>query len=178
MHLNDPFAVLGIEPTSDEEAVRRAYHACAKKYHPDQFQDEAQREAATQRMIVMNEAYEAALKLAASRANAPFREMMPCEEAVKLAFRMLERGSPESALRQLLRAMTRSADWYYAQGTILMEMEQFASAEQSFREAVRMDPNKVEYRRGALDALVAQRKSRTLIGRMKHALGIRQNQKE
>ena len=176
--MNDPFAVLGIEPTSDEEAVRRAYHACARKYHPDQFQDEEQREAATRRMIAMNEAYEAALKLAASRAYSPFREAMPCEEAVKLAFRMLERGNPESALRQLLRASTRAADWYYAQGTILMEMEQFTSAHQSFREAIRMDPNNVDYRRGALDAVVAERKSRTLLGRVKHALGIRQKKEE
>ena len=37
-------------------------------------------------------------------------------------------------------------------------MRQWGTAHQSFREAVRLDPENLEYRRGALDAAVAVKK--------------------
>ena len=48
-----------------------------------------------------------------------------------------------------------------------MALGQYATAEQSFREAVRREPDNMDYRRGALDAHVAARESRTLFGRIK-----------
>ena len=33
----DPYAVLGVAKGSDAAAIRSAYHAMAKKYHPDRF---------------------------------------------------------------------------------------------------------------------------------------------
>ena len=51
-----------------------------------------------------------------------------------------------------------------------MDLEQYESAHQSFREAVRRDPENIEYRRGALDAAVALKKSKTFSGRLHHLL--------
>jgi hypothetical protein len=34
----DPLAVLGLEAGADREAIRRAYHALARAYHPDRLQ--------------------------------------------------------------------------------------------------------------------------------------------
>ena len=168
--MTDPFAVLEMKPTSDVEAVRAAYHRLARKWHPDQFQTPEEQEEATRRMVVLNQAYQEALQLAASRAVTPYNEPITCEDALVLGRRLLDRGNPESALRQMLRAINRTAAWYGLQGEILMAMEQFESAEQSFREAIRRDPNTMAYRAGALDAVVAARKARTLVGRIKHLL--------
>ena len=33
----DPYAVLGVERGANAEAIRQAYHAMARKYHPDRF---------------------------------------------------------------------------------------------------------------------------------------------
>ncbi|MBI3674169.1 MAG: J domain-containing protein, partial [Rhizobiales bacterium] len=33
----DPYAVLGVAKGSDPVAIRQAYHATAKRYHPDRF---------------------------------------------------------------------------------------------------------------------------------------------
>ncbi len=164
--MTDPFELLGIDAASDVEAVRHAYHTKAKECHPDQFQDEQRQAEAHARMVALNRAYEEALKLAQSRAGSPYTAALTCEEALKSARRMLERGSPESALRQLLRAEHRSAEWYALQGRLLMQMEQYVSAEQSYREAIRLDTGNMDYRRGALDALVAARRERTLSGRI------------
>ena len=169
--MTDPFKYLGLTSTNDVEAVRHAYHELAKKCHPDQFQDEEEQRQAHARMVLLNQAYEEALKLAQARSSSPYTASMACEDAVNLARRMLRDHSPESALRQLLRASTRSAEWYGVQGDVLMHMEQYESAEQSYREAVRLDPGEMRYRRGALDAMVALRNSRTLTGRIRKLLG-------
>ena len=84
-----------------------------------------------------------------------------------MAERALARDNPEAALRQLMHAETRDGDWYYMQGKVLMALEQYESAHQSFREAVRRSPDNNVYRSGALAAVVAQREAETLQGRVK-----------
>lgn len=167
----DPFEILGIPASSDEAAVRRAYHQLARRWHPDQFQTEEERETATRRMVALNHAYEEALSSVSPAEETRRPRTISCDDAVDLGAAMLNKGYPESALQQLLRAESRNAAWYALQGKVLMEMGQFLSAEQSYREAVRLEPDNLTYRAGALDALVALRKSRTLTGRIRHLLG-------
>lgn len=123
-------------------------------------------------MITLNLAYEEALKLTTQRkaAASSINQELTEEEAVQVAEKMLKRQSPESALRQLMRARNRGGAWYAMQGKVLMVMEQYDSAHQSYREAVRREPGCIEYRRGALDAAVALKKSRTPLGRLKTLL--------
>ncbi len=52
--------------------------------------------------------------------------------------------------------------WYYLQGQILMAMRQYETAHQSFREAVRRDPDNLRYRQGALDAALAMKRNKDL----------------
>ena len=60
-------------------------------------------------------------------------------------------------------------DWYYMQGKVLMALEQYESAHQAFREAVRRNPENNVYRSGALAAVVAHREAQTLHGKVKKA---------
>ena len=73
----------------------------------------------------------------------------------------------EGARRSLVRCEKRDSEWYYMQGKVLMAMEEFDSAHQSFREAVRMDPENNVFRAGALAAAVAQQKAQKLPGKVK-----------
>lgn len=166
----DAFALLGLRDGASEEEIRNAYRRLARKWHPDQFQDEEKREEATRHMVAVNHAYEEALATVARRPKTSMSVPLDCEDAVKISQSLMQQGYPESALQQLLRASSRSAGWYAEQGRVLMEMSQYQSAEQSYREAVRMDPNNITYRAGALDALVAYRNSRTLSGRLRHLM--------
>ena len=166
----DAFALLGLEDGASEEEIRTAYRRLARKWHPDQFQDEEKREDATRHMVALNHAYEEALAAASRRPKGSAAAPLDCDDAVKISQSLMRQGYPASALQQLLRASTRNADWYAEQGRVLMEMAQFQSAEQSYREAVRMDPNNISYRAGALDALVAYRNSRTFAGRLRHLM--------
>ena len=159
--------MLGLQATADADEVRVAYRALVKKCHPDRFLDADEQAAAREKLIALNLAYEEALKLAVPRKTAAYTHSLPKHDACQLARKMLHQQNPSSALRQLMRAESRDADWYHLQGLILMELKQYESAHQSFREAVKRCPDNIEYRRGALDAAVAMKKANTLGGKLR-----------
>ncbi|MGN0778394.1 MAG: DnaJ domain-containing protein [Aristaeellaceae bacterium] len=165
--MDNPFEVLGLKITADAQEVRSAYRTLVRTCHPDRFLDADERKAAQEKMIALNLAYEEALRVASSRRENSYTKELSCEEAKQLARKMLRQHGPESGLRQLMRAERKDAEWYELQGAILMQMHQYDSAHQSYREAVRRDPDNLEYRRGALEAAVALKKSKTIPGRLK-----------
>ena len=165
--MNNPFEVLGLKGWADQDEIRTAYRTLVKQCHPDMIQDPLLKEEAQQRMIALNLAYEEALRLASPRPQMPAEPEMSAAEAILMAERALARNNPESALRQLMHCDKRDGDWYYMQGKVLMALEQYESAHQSFREAVRRSPDNNVYRSGALAAVVAQREAETLHGRVK-----------
>ena len=155
-----PFDVLGLAPGAEAAQVRAAYRQRVKACHPDQYQDPEQQRAAQEQLVELNLAYEEALKLCSQR-RVGFN-LISQEEAKHFAQRLVEQGNLESALRQLNRADSRDADWFFMQGNILMGMRQYKTAHQSYREAVRLDPDNNHYRTGALDAALAMKRSNQL----------------
>ena len=165
--MNNPFEVLGLKGWADQDEIRTAYRTLVKQCHPDMIQDPQLKEEAQVRMVRLNLAYEEALRLASPRPQAPTGPQPSVAEAILMAERALAKDNPETALRQLLRCEKRDGDWFYMQGKVLMAMEQYESAHQSFREAVRRSPDNNVYRSGALAAVVAQRESETIHGKVK-----------
>ncbi len=165
--MNNPFEVLGLKGWADPDEIRTAYRTLVKQCHPDMIQDPLLKEEAQERMVRLNLAYEEALRLASPKTQAPIGPQPTIAESILMAERALARDNPEGALRQLLRSEKRDGDWYYMQGKVLMALEQYESAHQSFREAVRRSPENNVYRSGALAAVVAQREAATLQGKVK-----------
>lgn len=154
-----------MSPGADAQQIRTAYRQKVKQCHPDQYQESEQQKTAQEQLLELNLAYEEALKSASQR-KVGFN-LISQEEAKHFALRLVNQGNLESALRQLNRADSKDADWYYLQGNILMGMRQYETAHQSFREAVRQDPENLRYRQGALDAALAMKKSKNLGFRVK-----------
>lgn len=169
--LNDtsPFEVLGVRPSADTAAVRAAYRRKVKECHPDQFGDDQERQrVAQEELIRLNLAYEEALKIA-SQHRVGFN-LIAREEAMHFAQRLMEQGNPESALRQLNRADTKDEAWYELNGKILMGMRRYEEAHQSFRAAIRLDPENNGYRAQALDAAVKLKNGKKLNVRLENWL--------
>jgi molecular chaperone DnaJ len=160
LHEQNPFTVLGIPADSEIRTVRKAYRQRVRECHPDLFQNPEEQKAAQERLVALNLAYEEALRVCGSK-RVGFNLISP-EEAKHFATKLMEQGNPESALRQLNRADHKDADFFYLQGNILMALEQFETAYQSYREAVRLAPGENSYRRGALDASLAIKRSHTI----------------
>ena len=150
------FEVLGLSLDADQAQVRAAYRSSVKRCHPDQFQEKEQQERAQEQLIRLNLAYEEALRITTQR-QVGFNAV-PVEDAKLMAVKLMEQGRMENALRQLMRASGKDAEWYYIQGEILMRMRQYGSAHQSYREATRRDPENLLYRRGAFDSAMAVKK--------------------
>lgn len=164
--------MLGLSAGASVDDVRSAYRQLVKRHHPDKYQDAKEREAAQAKMIELNLAYEEALRLSANRHSVAesYRRELTAEEAIALAEKMLRRNSPESALRQLSRAAEHTSDWFAMQGHVLMMLEQYESAHQAYREAVRREPNNNVFRQGALNAAMALKRSRTFMGRIRRCI--------
>ncbi|MBQ2701116.1 MAG: DnaJ domain-containing protein [Clostridia bacterium] len=155
-----PFEVLGLPCGADAQQIRAAYRQRVKACHPDQFQDEETQRRAQEELVRLNLAYEEALRLTGQK-KVGFN-LISQEEAKHFAIKLMAQGNLESALRQLNRAETKDDSWYYLQGQILMSMRQYETAHQSYREAVRRDPNNQRYRQGALDAALAMKRNKDL----------------
>lgn len=167
MDISDPFEVLGLSRMAGEEEIRHAYRALVKRCHPDQFLDADEQRAAQEKMIALNLAYEQALRLALPSRSAAYQHELSVADAVRLAEKMLGQKNPTSALHHLGRTKERSARWFDVQGRAHMMLQHYEEAHLAFREAVRREPDNLEYRRGALDAAVGMKKQNTLQGKLK-----------
>ena len=168
--MNNPFEVLGLKGLATPDEIRSAYRTLARKCHPDMITDPAEKEAAQTRMVALNLAYEEALRLASPRTGVnTVTPELSSAESILMAQRAMARNNPQGALRSLIRCGKRDGDWYYMQGKVLMAMEEYDSAHQSFREAVRLCPENNVYRSGALAAAVALQKEQRLSGKVKKA---------
>ncbi len=57
--MSDPYKLLGVDYEAEDAAIKKAYYALARKYHPDNFADDPQKaELANRRMREINAAYE------------------------------------------------------------------------------------------------------------------------
>lgn len=54
----DLYAILGVPPTADPAAIKRAYHFLAKAFHPDRFSDPVLKARAVDQFKAVQEAYE------------------------------------------------------------------------------------------------------------------------
>ena len=163
------FDILGVSENANKEQIKKAYHNRAKQYHPDLFTDPAQQQEAQQRMVELNLAYEKAVRHAARNKSHAFTKV-PLAQALSTARRLLEQGQLESALLHLGRSEEKDADWYALQGEILMAFKEYDTAHRSFREAVRREPENMQFRSLALDAAVQVKRHQQLPMRVKDSV--------
>lgn len=160
--MQNPFAMLGLDPTASEEQVRAAYHERVKRCHPDCVQGADAQERAQAKLVQLNLAYAEAIKRVSHRAAGA----VGIQDAKKMARRLMEEGRIDSALRMLNKAQDRDAEWFDLQGSILLKKGEVEAAHACFRTAVRLEPDNNRHRELALNAGVLMRKQKTLKGRM------------
>ena len=61
--MNEPYSVLGVDSNASDEEIKRAYRELARKYHPDNYQNNPLADLAEEKMKEINEAYDAINKM-------------------------------------------------------------------------------------------------------------------
>lgn len=162
------FEILGLPIDASREQVKKAYHQQAKANHPDLQRGDADQAEAQRRMVALNLAYEQAMQVA-GKPKVGFHKV-PLVQTRQIVRRLIDQGHFDSALLQLGRAESRDAEWYSLQGEVMMGLKEYVTAHQSFREAVRQQPDNMRYREFALDAALKVKRQRYFPLRVKDSL--------
>ena len=166
--MNDPYSVLGITPEATDEEVKQAYRTLARKYHPDNYQNNPLADLAEEKMKEINEAYEAITKMRAGggggyQSSSAEYQSRPSGGGSSYNGYQQQRGHSDPIYAQvrsainagdiyqaenlLPRAARQDAEWYFLQGSIAYRKGWLDEAMSNYQRAVSMDPGNVEYRR-------------------------------
>ena len=151
--MNNPYEVLGVSANATDEQIKEAYKRLARKYHPDNYDDNPLADLAEEKMKEINEAYDTIM---ASRKTGGYGGSNGSFADVR---NMISLGKLEEA-RVVLDGVpiaSRNAEWYYLNGTLLYRKGWYEDAYTSFSNACRMDPSNMEYKT-AFDGITNQRR--------------------
>ena len=164
--MTDPYKILGVKPSDDDETIKQAYRNLVRKYHPDKYANTDLAEMANEKMKDINAAYEQIQQdrkvgTQSSSSNGFYGGFggedgqgnrysgsgaYAAEFARIRAF--INNGNLDDA-QTLLRNMPesgRDAEWHFLMGCVLLRRGYWVDAQNHLDRACRLDPYNAEYR--------------------------------
>ncbi len=149
--MKNPYEILGISSNASDEEVKRRYYELARKYHPDNCQDDSMKAYYAEKMKEINLAYETINSWRASGEHTAQNG----DSFYQTVRRLLNENRIAEADR-LLESVSyteRHAEWLFLKGVMFTKMGRYFDALNMLEAACREDPGNPEYR----DALNAMR---------------------
>ena len=177
MPMRDPYQVLGVPSTASDDEVKKAYRDLARKYHPDNYQDNPLADLAQERMKEINEAYEevqAQRKRGAASSSGSYGNPGSsygyqsgtygyqntgyggASGRVRMA---IQQGDLNLAEELLNAQRDHDAEWNFLKGVICNRRGWMDEARRYFQTAVQMAPDNPEYQH-ALDRMEGRNTNR------------------
>ena len=149
----NPYKILGVSPDADDEEIKRAYRALARKYHPDRHKDSDLAELAGEKMKEINAAYEEILAMRSGAQNGKDAKTGGFYGDIHSKFVLIRNcinaGNMSEAERLLdeVDPMDRAGEWHFLQGCVRMRRAEYVDAQREFDIACQMEPTNAEYSR-------------------------------
>ncbi|MDD5938349.1 MAG: J domain-containing protein [Clostridiales bacterium] len=158
--MNDPYSVLGVDPNASDEEIKKAYRDLARKYHPDNYQNNPLADLAEEKMKEINEAYDTITRTRSAGGSSSGGYQSQYQYGYQQQYRQQENGATLyarvrqcinrgdlSQAEQLLRTAPRQdAEWHFLSGHIAYQKGWLDEATQHFQTACSMEPGNAEYR--------------------------------
>ena len=156
--MNDPYSVLGISPNASDDEVKKAYRELARKYHPDNYQNNPLADLAEEKMKEINEAYDTITKQRSGGGGSyqqssgsyggytQQRSYSSGSSTYARVRNLINAGDLGTAERLLQEVPQRDGEWYFLVGSIAYRKGWLDEAMQNYTLAVQMDPGNMEYR--------------------------------
>lgn len=151
--MNDPYEILGVSSNASDEEIKRAYRELARKYHPDNYQDNPLADLAQEKMKQINEAYDLLIKnktgsdSRSSGYGSSYSSSRSTSSGSYGKIRALINSNNLSEAEQLLFQMSnKDAEWFYLSGEIAYRKGWLDEAKRNYQIACNMAPGNFEYR--------------------------------
>ena len=158
--MGDPYKVLGVSHSANDEEIKAAYRELARKYHPDSYTDNPLSDLAAEKMKEINEAYDqiTAQRKASGCYSYGDSHFQGSESQFWDIRRLINEGRITEAEELLdgVQREVRDAEWYFLKGSVQYTRGWMEDAYESFSRACEMNPHNREYR-AALGQLQWQR---------------------
>ena len=163
--MSDPYSVLGVKPDASDDAIKRAYRELARKYHPDNYQNNPLADLAEEKMKEINQAYDTITTMRSGGGSASggyqsqgsyqyqggYQQQRQYSDSasgslysqVRQCINLGDIGRAEQLLRS---APGQDAEWHFLTGSIAYRKGWLDEATQHFQMACNMDPSNAEYR--------------------------------
>ena len=150
---NDPYKVLGVSRSASDDDIKKAYRNLAKKYHPDQYEDNPLKDVASEKMEEINAAYDAIMNERRGSADQGFSGFGPGSGTNSHAFdnnrvRNLIQSGSITAAEQILDGVAvgqRDAEWHFLRASVYYRRGWLNEAYSGFATAANMEPGNREY---------------------------------
>ena len=154
--MKDPYSILGVSPGASDEEVKNAYRNLARRYHPDNYDDNNPlKELAKEKMQEINAAYDEiqrdrseAERSSSSSYSYGYSRSSSSGIYATIRQKINERKYREA--EELLKSVgefDRTADWHFLNSVCLMQRGKTADAMRELELACTMDPSNLEYQK-------------------------------
>ena len=170
--MTDPYEVLNVPSSATDEEVKKAYHALARKYHPDNYHDNPLADLAQEKMKEVNAAYDAIQRQRSGRASGGYAQgygtayqgqgryqqsgyRQQTQDATaesqslhQVRWSIMMGGSLDQAERMLeqIPESGRSGEWNFLMGQLCYRRGWVDEARRYYQTACAKDPGNGEYR--------------------------------
>ena len=158
--MKDPYSILGVHPGATDEEVKSAYRNLARRYHPDNYDDNNPLKELAKKMQEINAAYD---EIQRDRTSGTSSSSSSSGNSYSGGY---TQGNSSSGIYTTIRqkinerkyreaeellesvgAFDRTADWHFLNSVCLMQRGKTADAMRELELACTMDPSNLEYQK-------------------------------